>query len=406
MVFMATTPIEKRTPSVSRKSYASLPQILDVPNLIKVQLDSFQWFQEEGLKQLLEELFPIEDFTGSRLELSFVGYEFRIPLKWKTEQECHQRDLTYSVPLYIKTRLLVKGTGEIKEQELFFGDIPLMTAKGTFITSGAERVVVSQLIRSPGVYFTLEEDASSGRELCRAKLIPTRGAWLEFETSSRNVISAKIDGKRRVPITTLLRAIGYGSDEQLLNLFPEDDSSEHQFIKSTMEREPLIRDESEALIDIYKKLRPGDPPNIVNARKLIKNLFFNSAHYDLGNVGRYKLDKRLGLDDSKKIRALDGEDIIEITRRIIMVNNGSDAPDDIDHLGNRRVRTVGELMQNQFRIGLLRLERVARERMNIISTDAVAATAVVNIRPVVAAIREFFGGSQLSQFMDQTNRLA
>jgi len=404
MVFIATTPIEKRTPSVSRKSYASLPQILDVPNLIEVQLDSFQWFQREGLKQLLEEISPIEDFTGNRLKLTFVGYEFREPLH--SEQDCRHRDLTYSAPLYIKTRLLVKGTGEIKEQELFFGDIPLMTAKGTFITSGAERVVVSQLIRSPGVYFTLEEDASSGRELCRAKLIPTRGAWLEFETSNRNVISAKIDGKRRVPITTLLRAIGYGSDEQLLNLFPEDDSPERQFIKSTMEREPLIRDESEALIDIYKKLRPGDPPNIENARKLIKNLFFNSAHYDLGNVGRYKLDKRLGLDDSKKIRALDGEDIIEITRRIIMVNNGSDAPDDIDHLGNRRVRTVGELMQNQFRIGLSRLERVARERMNIISTDAVDATAVVNIRPVVAAIREFFGGSQLSQFMDQTNPLA
>jgi len=404
MVFMAETPTESRVSPVSRKSYARLPQILDVPNLIKVQLDSFQWFQEEGLRQLLQEISPIEDFTGNRLELSFVGYEFREPLH--SEQDCRQRDLTYSAPLYIKTRLLIKGTGEIKEQELFVGDIPLMTAKGTFITSGAERVVVSQLIRSPGVYFTLEEDASSGRELCHAKLIPTRGAWLEFETSGRNVISAKIDGKRRVPITTLLRAIGYGSDEQLLSLFPEDDSPEHQFIKSTMEREPLIKDESEALIDIYKKLRPGDPPNIENARKLIKNLFFNSAHYDLGSVGRYKLNKRLGLDDSKKIRSLDEEDIVEITRHIIMANNGSDTPDDIDHLGNRRVRTVGELMQNQFRIGLLRLERVAKERMNIISTDAVTATALVNIRPVVAAVREFFGGSQLSQFMDQTNPLA
>jgi len=404
MVFTAKTPAESRISPVSRKSYASLPQILDVPNLIKVQLDSFQWFQKEGLKQLLEEVSPVEDFTGNRLELSFVGYEFREPLH--SEQDCRQRDLTYSAPLYIKTRLLVKGTGEIKEQELFVGDIPLMTAKGTFITSGAERVVVSQLIRSPGVYFTLEEDASSGRDLCHAKLIPTRGAWLEFETSNRNVISAKIDGKRRVPITTLLRAIGYGNDEQLLKLFPEDDSPEHQFIKSTMEREPLIGDESGALIDIYKKLRPGDPPNIENARKLIKNLFFNSAHYDLGNVGRYKLNKRLELDESKMIRALDEEDIAEITRRIVMVNNGSDTSDDIDHLGNRRVRTVGELIQNQFRIGLLRLERVARERMNIISTEAVTATALVNIRPVVAAIREFFGGSQLSQFMDQTNPLA
>ena len=401
---MAKTPTERKISPVSRKSYARLPQILDVPNLIKVQLGSFQWFQEEGLKQLLEGVSPIEDFTGNRLELRFVGYEFREP--HHSEQDCRQRDLTYSAPVYIKTRLLVKGTGEIKEQELFFGDVPLMTAKGTFITSGAERVVVSQLIRSPGVYFTLNEDASSGRELCHAKLIPTRGAWLEFETSNRNVLSAKIDGKRRVPITTLLRAIGYGSDEQLLNLFPEDNSPEHQFIKSTMEREPLIGDESEALIDIYKKLRPGDPPNIENARKLINNLFFNPAHYDLGNVGRYKLNKRLGLDDSKKTRALDKEDVVEITKRLIMVNNGSDTTDDIDHLGNRRVRTVGELIQNQFRIGLSRLERVARERMNIISIEAVTATALVNVRPVVAAIREFFGGSQLSQFMDQTNPLA
>lgn len=404
MVFMTTTHTDSRTTPISRKSYASLPQILDVPNLIKVQLDSFQWFQEEGLKQLLEDVSPIEDFTGNRLKLSFIDYEFRDP--HHSEQECRQRDLTYSAPLYIKTRLLVKATGEIREQEIFFGDVPLMTAKGTFITSGAERVVVSQLIRSPGVYFILEEDASSGRELCRAKLIPTRGSWLEFETSNRNVISAKIDGKRRVSITTLLRAIGYSSDEQLLNLFPEDNSPEHQFIKSVIEREPLIRDESEALIDIYKKLRPGDPPNIENARKLINNLFFNPAHYDLGKVGRYKLNKRLGLDDTKKIRALDKEDIVEITRRLIMINNGSDTADDIDHLGNRRVRTVGELVQNQFRIGLARLERVARERMNIISTEAVTAAALVNIRPVVAAIREFFGGSQLSQFMDQTNPLA
>ena len=404
MVFMASAHTESRAPLVSRKSYASLPQILDVPNLIKVQLDSFQWFQEEGLMQLLEEVSPIEDFTGNRLALGFVGYEFRSPRH--SEQECRQRDLTYSAPLYIKTRLLVKATGEIKEQELFFGDVPLMTAKGTFITSGAERVVVSQLIRSPGVYFTLAEDASSGRELCQAKLIPTRGSWLEFETSNRNVISAKIDGKRRVSVTTLLRAIGYSSDEQLLNLFPEDDSPEHQFIKSAIEREPSITDESEALIDIYKKLRPGDPPNIENARKLVNNLFFNPAHYDLGKVGRYKLDKRLGLDDTKKIRALDKEDIVEITRRLIMINNGSDTPDDIDHLGNRRVRTVGELVQIQFRVGLARLERVAKERMNIISTEAVTAAALVNTRPVVAAIREFFGGSQLSQFMDQTNPLA
>jgi DNA-directed RNA polymerase subunit beta len=404
---MSTTPTEGKVPHVSRKSYAKLPQILDVPSLIKVQLDSFQWFQEEELRQLLEEMSPIKDLTGSRLELSFTGYEFRIPADWKTEQECRQRDQTYSVPLYVRAKLLVKGTGEIKEQDLFFGDIPLMTNGGTFITSGTERAIVSQLLRSPGIYFTIEEDATSGRELCHAKLIPGRGAWLEFETSSRDVISAKIDGKRKIPITTLLRAIGYSNDEQLLNLFSKEDSSpEHQFIRTTIEHEPLVRDEDKALIDIYKKLRPGDPPNIENARKLINNLFFNSQHYDLGNVGRYKLNKRLGLTLEESQRALSKEDFVEIVRHIIMVNNGSDTADDIDHLGNRRVRTVGELIQNQFRIGLLRLERVARERMSIINIEAVTPSALVNIRPIVTAIREFFGGSQLSQFMDQTNPLA
>jgi len=405
MVSMVSTRVEKRVSPVSRKSYARLPQILDVPNLIKVQLDSFRWFQEKGLKQLLDDISPIKDFTGNRLELNFVGYEFREPRH--SEPECRQRDLTYSAPLYVRARLLIKETGEIKEQDLFFGDIPLMTAKGTFITSGAERVVVSQLLRSPGVYFTVKEDATSGRELCHAKVIPTRGAWLEFETSNRDVISAKIDGKRRIPVTTLLRAIGYSTDEQLLDLFAkEDNSSEHQFIRSTVERDPLVGGESEALIDIYKKLRPGDPPNEENARKQINNLFFDSRRYDLGAVGRYKLNERLGLKVDEGERALTRDDIVEIIKHIVMINNGDDTGDDIDHLGNRRVRTVGELLQNQFRIGLLRLERVVRERMSIIPSEVVTPSVLVNIRPVVAAVREFFGGSQLSQFMDQTNPLA
>jgi len=397
--------IEQKVPLAPRKSYARLPQILEVPNLIKVQTDSFRWFQEKGLRQLLEEITPIDDFTGNRLALSFLDYEFREP--HYTEQECRQKDLTYSAPLYVRTQLLVKETGEIKEQDLFFGDIPLMTAKGTFITSGAERVAVSQLLRSPGVYFTLEEDATSGRELCHAKLIPARGAWLEFETSNRDVISAKINGKRKIPITTLMRAIGYSGEEQLLELFSgEDNSTDHQFIRSTMEREPLVKDEPEALLDIYRKLRPGDPPNIENAKKLIKNLFFDPLRYDLGEVGRYKLNKRLRIEIPESKRALTKEDIVEIVRHIIMINNGSDTPDDIDHLGNRRVRTVGELIQNQFRIGLLRLQRVVRERMSILGADAATPSVLVNIRPVVAAVREFFGGSQLSQFMDQTNPLA
>ena len=392
-------------PSVPRKSYAKLPEVLEVPDLLKVQTDSFRWFQEHGLRQLLEEISPIEDFTGNRLALSFIDYEFREP--HYSELECRSRDLTYSAPLYVRTQLLVKETGEIKEQDLFFGDIPLMTAKGTFITSGAERVAVSQLLRSPGVYFSVEEDPTTGRRLCHAKLIPTRGAWLEFETSNRDVISAKIDGKRKIPITTLLRAIGYSGEEQLLGLFANEDSSpEHRYIPSTMEREPQVKDEPEALLDIYRKLRPGDPPNIENAKKLLKNLFFDPARYDLGEVGRYKLNKRLGLDIPESQLALTREDIAEIVRHVIMVNNGTDTPDDVDHLGNRRVRTVGELIQNQFRIGLLRLERVVRERMSILPTEAITPSALVNIRPVMAATREFFGGSQLSQFMDQTNPLA
>jgi len=399
------SPDGKCTHSVPRKSYAKLPQVLDVPNLGAVQLESFRWFQEKGLAQLLDEISPIKDFTENRLELSFPNYELRSPRH--SEQECRHRDLTYSAPLYVKARLLVKATGEIKEQDMFFSNIPMMTAKGTFITSGAERVVVSQLLRSPGVYFTTEEDATSGRPLCHAKLIPTRGAWLEFDTTNRNIISAKIDGKRKIPITTVLRAIGYDSDEELLALFPkEDNADEHQFIHSTIERDPLIRNHTDALLAIYKRLRPGDPLTIENAEKLIKNLFFDPHRYDMGEVGRYKINKRLGLDAAKENRALDKEDIVEIVRRIIMINNDNDSPDDIDHLGNRRVCTVGELIQNQCRIGLLRLERVVRERMSIIGTEAVTPSALVNTRPIVAAIREFFGSSQLSQFMDQTNPLS
>ncbi len=391
--------------SASRISYAKLPQIVAVPNLIQVQLDSFRWFQQEGLKQLLEEISPIKDFTGNRQEISFIGYEFREPRH--SEQECTQRDLTYSAPLYIKARLLIKATGEIKEQDLFFGDIPLMTTKGTFITGGSERVVVSQLLRSPGVYFIADKDKTRGHRLCRAKLVPDHGAWLEFESGSHAVISVKINGKRKVPATTLLRAIGYSSDEELLSLFSQEDSSmEHQFISSTMEREPLVRDTSEALLSIYRKLRPGDPLNVENAKKLIDNMFFSPLHYDLGYVGRYKLNKRLNLDIPKNQRALTREDIVEIIRHIIMINTGIESADDIDHLGNRRVRTVGELVQNQFRIGLMRLERVARERMSTLPAELATPSALINIRPVVASIREFFGSSQLSQFMDQTNPLA
>ncbi|MCD6453062.1 MAG: DNA-directed RNA polymerase subunit beta [Dehalococcoidales bacterium] len=397
--------LEQKRLVVPRKSYARLPQVLETPNLIEVQLSSFRWLQEEGLKQLLEEISPIKDFTGNRLELSFIGYEFRSPRY--SEEECRYRDQTYSTPVYIRARLLIKSTGEIKDEVLFFGSIPLMTAKGTFITSGAERVVVSQLLRSPGVSLILEEDATSGRKLCHAKLIPTHGAWLELETSNQDIISAKIDGKRKIPITTLLRAIGYSDDEQLLSLFAnEDNHPEHQYIRSTMERDPLVRNRTDALLDIYRRLRPGDPLTIDNAEKLIRNLFFDPQRYDLGKVGRYKLNQRLDLAGSKEKRVLDEEDIVDIVRHVIMVNNRKETADDIDHLGNRRVCTVGELIHNQLRIGLLRLERIVKERMSIINTEVVTPGALINIRPVRATIREFFGSAQLSQFMDQTNPLA
>lgn len=409
---ISALPIQKKAaPPAPRKSYAKISHILEVPNLIQIQLNSLRWFQQEGLRPLFDEISPIQDFTGTRFELHFLDYHIyplseKYPPKY-TEEECRARDMTYSAPLYVKVRLVIKETGEIKEQDIFMGDFPLMTPRGTFVINGAERVVVSQLIRSPGVYFTLEEDVATGRQLCFAKLIPERGAWLEFETSGKDVISVKIDGKRKIPITTMLRALGYGSDDELVELFKDVDTSpNHPFIRETIDRDPLVRSENQGLIEFYRRLRPGDPPTMENARSLIKNLLFNSRRYNLGKVGRYKLNKRLGLDLPLTQQVLTKEDLIKIVRHVIMVNNGADSPDDIDHLGNRRVRTVGELIQNQFRIGLLRMERVIKERMSIIDPESVTPSALINVRPVVAAMREFFGASQLSQFMDQTNPLA
>ncbi|ADJ26046.1 DNA-directed RNA polymerase, beta subunit [Dehalogenimonas lykanthroporepellens BL-DC-9] len=406
---VSTLPVAGASSSaVTRKSYSRIPEVVNIPNLIDIQLASFRWLMEDGLKALVEEITPVRDFNGNRMELEFMGYEFREPRM--SEEECQHRDKDYSIPLYIKARLVIKATGEIKEPfELFFGDLPLMTANGTFITSGTERVVVSQLLRSPGVYFKAQDDTATGRPLCQANLIPSRGAWLEFETSNRDVISVKIDGRRKIPVTTFLRAIGYSDDNELLNLFADvDDSTDHMYIQSSIDKDPLIRDTAGALIDLYGRLRPGDPANVDNASRLVNDMFFSPDHYDLGEVGRYKVNRRLGLDDNVggENRALTREDIIAIIKRLIRVNNGREHGDDIDHLGNRRIRTVGELIQNQFRIGLVRLERVARERMSIVPLDQVTPSGLVNIRPVVAAVREFFGGSQLSQFMDQTNPLA
>jgi len=309
-----------------------------------------------------------------------------------SEPECYERDVTFAVPLKVRVQLVIKETGEIKEQDIFMGDFPLMTAKGTFIVNGAERVVVSQLVRSPGVYFTLAEDQATGRRLCSTKLIPNRGAWLEFETSNHDVISAKVDRKRKIPVTTLLRAISdpehaFGTDEALLELFAGVDTNpDHPYTTSTIEKDPAVRSEDDALIDLYKRLRPGDPPTLDNARGLLNALFFNPRRYDLGKVGRYKLSKRLGRETPRE-RVLAKDDVVAIVRQIIKLNNGEGDPDDIDHLGNRRVRAVGELLQNQIRVGLLRMERVVRERMSLLPADTATPSTLVNSRPVVAATR-------------------
>ncbi|MCS7287226.1 MAG: DNA-directed RNA polymerase subunit beta [Anaerolineae bacterium] len=386
-----------------RKNYARIEEILPLPNLIQVQLDSFRWFQEEGLRELFEEISPIQSYNKV-LELHFLDYEFGKP-KY-TVEECKLRDLTYAAPLWVKVRLVNNETGEIQEQRIFFGDFPLMTEKGTFIINGAERVVVNQLLRSPGVYFSLEEERATGRLLCYAKLIPNRGAWLEFETSKRDVISVKIERKRKLPVTVLLRALGYGTDEELLALYEGIDTMpEHSYIKATIEADPTKSTE-EALVEIYRRMRPGEPANPENARNYLIALFFNPRRYDLGKMGRYKLNRRLGLDIPLDHRTLTRDDLVKVVEKMILINNGVESEDDIDHLGNRRVRTVGELVQNQMRVGLLRLERAIKERMSIKEPEEVTPLSLINIRPVVAALREFFGGSQLSQFMDQTNPLA
>ena len=387
------------------KSFAKLPEPLEIPDLIRVQLNSFRWFQEEGLKELFEEISPIQDYTNTRLELRFADYEFREPQH--SISECLERSLTYSSPIYVTAQLVIKETGEINQQELFFSDFPLMTDTGTFVIAGVERVVVNQLTRFPGVYFTINRDASSGRRLGFAKLVAEHGAWLDFDTSGRDVISVKVSGKRKIPVTTLLRAIGFESDETLFSLFQDvDNSPEHAFIRSTMERDPLIKSKADALFDIYRKLSSGEAPSLASAQALLNNFLFNPRRYSLGKVGRYKLNKKLGLNLAEDCTSITPEDMVQIVRRIIAVNIGKEAPDDIDHLGNRRAQAVGFLIQKQFRIGLLRLERAIKERMSILGPEAATPVSLINVRPVAVAIREFFGRSQLSQFMEQTNPLA
>lgn len=390
-----------------RWSYAKIDEVLEMPNLIEIQKNSYQWFIKEGLKEMFHDISPIQDFTGN-LVLEFVDYSLGEP-KY-TVEACKERDMTYAAPLRVKARLINKETGEVKEQEVFMGDFPLMTEKGTFIINGAERVIVSQLVRSPGVYFSESIDPS-GVKVYGATIIPNRGAWLEFETDVNENIYVRVDRTRKIPATVLVRALGYSSKPRILELFDYDSR-----IQLTLEKDNTDSEE-EALVEIYKRLRPGEPPTVESARTLLETLFFDPKRYDLGNVGRYKLHKKLqhGVlyqtnpdndNIGNYIRHLTREDVVATIKYLLKLMSGEVGPDDIDHLGNRRLRSVGELLQNQFRIGLSRMERVVRERMTIQDVEVITPQVLINIRPVVAAIKEFFGSSQLSQFMDQTNPLA
>ncbi|MEI6046269.1 MAG: DNA-directed RNA polymerase subunit beta, partial [Chloroflexota bacterium] len=420
----------------TRRWFSRIPTVLEMPKLIQTQVDSFEWFKKEGLRELFDEISPISDFTGKSMELHFLDYKFDKPRY--SDSECRDRDATFAAPLRVNVRLIIKETGEVKDSEIFMGDFPIMSENGTFVINGAERVVVSQLVRSPGIYFIKDEDPVSGHPLFGAKLIPNRGAWLEFETSNKNIISVKVDRKRKIPVTVLLRAVlavltmeehpgtkpgEVGSDEDIRKLFEEADVSSLNpntnvgtgpnstrwsnslTIQQTIDKDPTKNGE-EALVELYKRLRPGDPPTLENARSLLYSLLFNPRRYDLAKVGRYKLNKRLKLEPPVEVRHLTKQDVLSIVEMLIRLNNGEGHADDIDHLGNRRIRAVGELIQNQLRIGLLRMERVIKERMSITDPTTATPNGLVNIRPVVAALREFFGGSQLSQFMDQNNPLA
>jgi len=465
----------------TRRSYARINEVLDVPNLIEIQQQSYQKFLDEGLREIFQDISPISDFTGN-LVLEFIDYSLGEP-KYSVD-ESKERDVTFAAPLRVKVRLLNKETGEVKEQEVFMGDFPLMTETGTFIINGAERVIVSQLVRSPSVYFSTKVD-KNGKKNYTATIIPNRGAWLELETDAKDIIYVRIDRTRKIPVTVLLRALGFGTDAEILDLLGQDD-----FIRNTLEKDNTDSTEK-ALIEIYERLRPGEPPTLENARSLLIARFFDPKRYDLANVGRYKVNKKLHIKNRlfnqrlaetlvdpstgeiiaeagqmidrrlldqilpmleknvgfKNYRVAGGiqetEDIplqtinvfspVEDGKVVKVISNGiidksvkNITPadiissinyfmnllqsigntDDIDHLGNRRLRSVGELLQNQFRIGLSRMERVVRERMSIQDQNAITPQALINIRPVIAAIKEFFGSSQLSQFMDQTNPLA
>ena len=403
----------------SRLSFAKIPKVLDIPDLLIIQKDSFKWFIEEGLKEILDEISPIEDFSG-RFSLEFLNHYFEEPLK--TLEDCKITDSTYSQPLYVTAQFLDRETGQIKQQTVFLGDFPIMSDTGTFIINGTERVIVSQLVRSPGVYFSQEIDKTSDKEVFIGKMIPGRGAWLEFDTDKRDTLGVRVDRKRRQHITGFLMALDViESKEEAIELL-----GDYPSVRNTIERDPDTTRDA-ALIDLYRKLRPGEPATVESARNLVKQMFYTPKRYDLTKVGRYKVEQKLGRQYGEKDAESyttedDGmlriEDMIDSIKYVIALhageesfinNKGKEIPvrlDDIDHFGNRRIRTVGELVQNQVRVGLSRLERVVRERMTTQEPEAITPQSLINIRPIQAALKEFFGTSQLSQFMDQPNPIA
>ncbi len=428
-----------RTPASSntrRISFAKISELFEVPQLLSLQTDSFDWLigneawdraverrrgegedvsSKSGLQEIFEEISPIEDFSET-MSLSFENPVFYDP-KY-TVDECKEKDFTYSAPLYVSAEFTNNDTGEIKGQTVFMGDFPLMTDKGTFIINGTERVVVSQLVRSPGVYFERTADKTSDKDIYTAKLIPSRGAWLEFEIDKRDMVGVRLDRKRKQNVTVLLKALGM-SIEDIRREFADPNSTEgkaYESIELTLEKDHTVA-EDDALLDIYRKLRPGEPPTREAAQTLLNNYYFNPKRYDLAKVGRYKVNKKLGLVEAFDQQTLTLNDVVAAIRYIVALHDGQaqiDSPqgdleisaDDIDHFGNRRMRTVGELIQNQLRTGLARMERVVRERMTTQDVEAITPQSLINIRPVVAALKEFFGTSQLSQFMDQTNPIA
>ena len=384
----------------TRRSFAKIPDVMDVPNLIAIQTESFEWFKTEGIQQAFADVAPIEN-NAKTLRVEFGAHHFGEPKHGV--DECKEKDVSYQAPLFVDVRFINLETGEVKEQNVFMGDFPQMTRRGTFIINGTERVVVSQLVRSPGVYFSSERDKTSDKLIYNAKVIPSRGAWLEFETDKRDVLSVRIDRKRKQPATLLLRALGVAETrDEIIELL-----GANEMVLRTLDRDPATTKE-EALIELYKRYRPGEPPTIDSARATLEGLFFSPQRYDLAKVGRYKINKKLGFDPEFDASTLTEEDIVKSMQYIVALHEGAEGvtTDDIDHFGNRRIRTVGELIQNQFRIGLTRMERNARERMNTQEASEITPQSLVNIRPVVASIKEFFGSSQLSQFMDQANPAA